>query len=702
MMRWADTRRWRVAWWLAVCVVLPTSAVAQYKTAAEARVHLQQIETQIGELQGGLNAARATRQQATARLRDLQATGPETPALRERLERERAREFDPARFDRAVDTLDRQHWDERAKSEDALAKLQAKAANPTEINARVDRAREALDKAERLREQGIRELQEGYYCSQCNRPASQIEDQTGNSFQSHLRQVSGRAIPASAEVVARKTAEFDRAIEQAKAKLQEAEARRSRELAELQQDVAQQQQAHAKLLSDYRTRRSELIDERDTARRKLERERDAEVKRLQELITRTEEQHKSAVQQQRERVRVAEARERELDHQIDLRRIDANHARWGINFYGGIEARQAAQAEQAAKREAERELREAKRLERQAELAAQRAARAAAVLVPEERRTIWRSLAGAERVRAPERESAPPAPEPEPVAAVAEPVESAAIVALRERARRAEAAMLAAQEREAATLAAEQARVEQQQRDVARAEAAAIARRQAERVPRSRLGAEYASADWIQERLATAREKVSRWWNDEAEAPLAPRWGAEVDSALAQYTGRAASEEALAQAPAEPSTLDRIWERGMRRLRRGTEVVREHYRKVINSEPEKWAQDFIGSESTTVSSRLNDVMAAAGKRLHWRSRLRSLAKKASVEGIARLEYTQRTGEDFDELSGFEQDTERVFAEARIITPPRDYLDRLYKAYERTANRYAETFGWDEDAEENDE
>ncbi|RPE09159.1 hypothetical protein EGT74_19305 [Chitinophaga lutea] len=63
--------------------------------------------------------------------------------------------------------------------------------------------------AEKVR--ALYELENGFYCSQCNTPKSQFEAR-GESFTAHLRSVNGRAVPAKPEVVKAKMDEYDRRI----------------------------------------------------------------------------------------------------------------------------------------------------------------------------------------------------------------------------------------------------------------------------------------------------------------------------------------------------------------------------------------------------------------------------------------------------------------------------------------------------------
>lgn len=58
----------------------------------------------------------------------------------------------------------------------------------------------------------LAELRSGLYCSQCNRPKSQIERETGKSFRSHLTEVSGVPKAATPEAIQAKSDEYNRKI----------------------------------------------------------------------------------------------------------------------------------------------------------------------------------------------------------------------------------------------------------------------------------------------------------------------------------------------------------------------------------------------------------------------------------------------------------------------------------------------------------
>lgn len=63
------------------------------------------------------------------------------------------------------------------------------------------------------KDKALQELRLGYYCSQCGRPASQIQREESETFQQHLGRVQGRAIPATQEQLDKKAREYDQKIE---------------------------------------------------------------------------------------------------------------------------------------------------------------------------------------------------------------------------------------------------------------------------------------------------------------------------------------------------------------------------------------------------------------------------------------------------------------------------------------------------------
>lgn len=96
--------------------------------------------------------------------------------------------------DEKVAELNRKRMDSYAAEGDKLAELKKQLAD-----LRAEKAR------------ALYELQNGYYCSKCNTPKSEFEAR-GESFERHLASVSGRAVPASPEVVKAKMDEYDRRI----------------------------------------------------------------------------------------------------------------------------------------------------------------------------------------------------------------------------------------------------------------------------------------------------------------------------------------------------------------------------------------------------------------------------------------------------------------------------------------------------------
>lgn len=69
----------------------------------------------------------------------------------------------------------------------------------------------------------LEELRNGYYCSECKRPKSQIERETSETFAYHLRRVEGRSIPASAEMLEQAAEKYNERIAQLKKKLEDFE-----------------------------------------------------------------------------------------------------------------------------------------------------------------------------------------------------------------------------------------------------------------------------------------------------------------------------------------------------------------------------------------------------------------------------------------------------------------------------------------------
>lgn len=88
-----------------------------------------------------------------------------------------------------------------------------------ELEAAESKARHDRDALVAEAEKALEELRLGHYCSECRRPASQIERETGDSFQVHLGKVKGRAIPMGPAEIAKKRAEYERKIQRASERL---------------------------------------------------------------------------------------------------------------------------------------------------------------------------------------------------------------------------------------------------------------------------------------------------------------------------------------------------------------------------------------------------------------------------------------------------------------------------------------------------
>ena len=114
----------------------------------------------------------------------------------------------------------------------------------------------------------------------------------------------------------------------------------------------------------------------------------------------------------------------------------------------------------------------------------------------------------------------------------------------------------------------------------------------------------------------------------------------------------------------------------------------------------------MASEAPELMGRISEVVNKAERRLSWRNLLKGElldeTRGAIIKAKTAADYKQRTGNDFEDLSEFEQATERVFGNSRIITPPRDYMERLLEAYTQTADRYAVEFGFSDESKELDE
>jgi hypothetical protein len=113
---------------------------------------------------------------------------------------------------------------------DAIDELQKRGDGTADINAEEGRViprltqrwREIEEDVARLRKlwlslqdeqrHALEELRAGHYCSECKRPASQIERETNETFAVHIARVKGRALPATEEMIQQKKEEYDHKI----------------------------------------------------------------------------------------------------------------------------------------------------------------------------------------------------------------------------------------------------------------------------------------------------------------------------------------------------------------------------------------------------------------------------------------------------------------------------------------------------------
>lgn len=97
----------------------------------------------------------------------------------------------------------------RKKIKDLESKIQASYQDET---AKLNKIKKQLSDLRTEKSNALYELRNGFYCSKCNTPKSEFESR-GESFTAHLNSVSGRAVPASQEVIQKKMDEYDRKIE---------------------------------------------------------------------------------------------------------------------------------------------------------------------------------------------------------------------------------------------------------------------------------------------------------------------------------------------------------------------------------------------------------------------------------------------------------------------------------------------------------
>lgn len=111
---------------------------------------------------------------------------------------------------------------ERERSNQTRAErcVDESAARARDNNGEIADLNEKLNDLASSKERALLELRRGYYCSKCGRTASEIERQERTSFASHLQNVQGRPIPAPADRIEAKAAEYDRKIGSARRDVQ--------------------------------------------------------------------------------------------------------------------------------------------------------------------------------------------------------------------------------------------------------------------------------------------------------------------------------------------------------------------------------------------------------------------------------------------------------------------------------------------------
>ncbi len=78
---------------------------------------------------------------------------------------------------------------------------------------RISEIDQKIAELEAQKSRALKELRKGLFCSECKRTASEIERTERVSFEQHLNNVKGDAIPASNDVINRKAREYDQRIE---------------------------------------------------------------------------------------------------------------------------------------------------------------------------------------------------------------------------------------------------------------------------------------------------------------------------------------------------------------------------------------------------------------------------------------------------------------------------------------------------------
>ncbi|KZM51757.1 hypothetical protein OA90_00035 [Labrenzia sp. OB1] len=688
-------------------------------TVAEARARAEQARERLARTDARQTAAEAHLRMLIAQnadtsdleksIRELEKTQPDLTAIKARFLEEGER-----------------HHDKLAKLKAELGPLQQTQPDTSKIDDEIAALKDDIRDFEDYRARAIQELRQGFYCSQCKRPASQIVKETGTSFKQHLRNVNGRPIPMSEKNVAEKKKQFDRQLEQLVNKLKDREDKRDRMINDRKEKIAGLQKAINEEYDDYSAKQTAFDADMAEAKLKHESETRAKIGALKDQVKETWAAHRASIDAKQDDLRTLnddiyeirdEIRDIELeefraglkvDHAVFLQRLEMRKKATEIArekerlrreaqaaFLASLRTEQmrrarAAQMARAREQAASARFRQAVARSRpdwtrtddtrQPEETA-RPSTASRVEAPSaEPETVLRPLTNIEtQPNEPARPDSPQVQEESQPSTSPEVPQVSQNSEILERLRREQEA-LERVEKEQREAAEKLARIEAERANTRRVEEASL-QEQIDDIAGN--GSSFAADAGWQRDMSHPGDGVAR----ERETAGSGEQGIfdKARSSLVEFSTGNGPPSVGAEKEAS------LWDTVNTRVAEETVAAQNYYRKKLNQAGETLVLELIKSKSTRLSDKVTDAVRSFKDSLSVERFVISRAADVAHDAALRLNYEARTGQSFDDLSVFEQSAERVLAAGRRISTPKVYLERLVSRYETLMNSAERTF-----------